>query len=392
MEKFRLPETRFPGEVSELLFVAWVQYFAEQRLGLNQHGSGGVGGADMAYNFGSPTESNFTLKRSSPGEWDLASTKEIAEDDIEGIAADARDKLAAGDFGSEVVYQTTLKSSGFSMTPTSMSNFARLLGDQVFITGKRRLGSRILLEFAPEPPEDPSVPQLFTPATDIRITVFVPGPTASDLTQRSAVALVETVAAICAFALGKVVEPPLAIFPASKENTEAAQALRMDPAILNLARNSISLDIFEEFAALGDLDGVIRVRGALLSYHAALQQTSPDVAMMLLVSSIEALIVPRPEWRKDKATKRFIDAVDQLCPAAVEELVNHANVEQAFSYLRRGGPRARHRQLLDTIYALRSVPTHSGVGLSGNGMMMSVLANPGSLRVALLSDLAEEHC
>jgi hypothetical protein len=183
MRKFRLPETRFPGEVSELLFVAWVQYFAEQRLGLRQHGSSGAGNADVTYNFGSPVESNFSLRKSSAGEWDLASAKEVPEGGIEGIVADAKDRLA-GDFGSEVVYQANLKSSGFSMTPTSMSNFARLLGDQVFITGKRRLGSRILLEFTPEPSEDPSVPQIFTPAIDIRVTVFIPGPTSSDLTQR----------------------------------------------------------------------------------------------------------------------------------------------------------------------------------------------------------------
>ena len=156
---------------------------------------------------------------------------------------------------------------------------------------------------------------------------------------------------------------------------------------MNLARNHVSLDNFNEFAALGDLDGINRVRGALLSYHAALQQASPDVAMMLLVSSMEALIVPRPEWRKEKATKRFIEGIDALCHSVVEQLVNHPNVERAFSYVKRGGPRARHRQLLDTIYALRSIPTHSGISPTG-GAIMSMLDSPGSLKVALLSDLA----
>ena len=59
--------------------------------------------------------------------------------------------------------------------------------------------------------------------------------------------------------------------------------------------------------------------------------------MMLLVSSMEALIIPRPEWRKEKATKRFIEGIDALCPAVVEELVNHPNVERAFSYTKKGG-------------------------------------------------------
>ena len=148
----------------------------------------------------------------------------------------------------------------------------------------------------------------------------------------------------------------------------------------------MSLDIFGDLAALGGMDAMLRVRGALLSYHAALQQASPDVAMMLLVSSLEALIVPRPEWRKEKATKRFIDALSQLCPDVVDSLVNHANVEQAFEYKKRGGPRARRRQLLDQIYALRSNPTHSGLGLSGAGML-SMFSDSGAMRTALLSDL-----
>jgi hypothetical protein len=73
-----------------------------------------------------------------------------------------------------------------------------------------------------------------------------------------------------------------------------------------------SLDVFDEFPTLGGEDGVMRIRGALLSYHLALQQPSPDVALMLFVSAIEALIVPHAEWRKEKATKRFIAEVDRL--------------------------------------------------------------------------------
>jgi hypothetical protein len=387
VEVFCLPATNFPSEVEELLFASWVQYFGRERLGLEQYGHGGTVGIDATYNFGNPTEKSFSLTRSPSGEWSLNEAKGIAEPDIQEIVSGACTRLAAGDFGGEVAYQTTLRSAGFSITQSSMSNFMRMLGDQVFIAGQRRLGRQVLLEFNPEPPENTSVPQLFTTAVDIKVTLFLPGPIAGDLTQRGASGVIEVVAAICAFALGKPVELPLALFPAKQEEVERAQALQLDPNILNLARNNISLDIFNEFAALGDLDGVTRVKGALLSYHAALQQASPDVAMMLLVSSMEALIVPRPEWRKDKATKRFTEGIDALCPLVVEELVNHPNVERAFSYRKRGGPRARHRQLLDTIYALRSIPTHSGIGPTG-AAMMSMLESPGSLKIALLSDLA----
>jgi len=387
VKKFRLPQTQFPGDVEELLFASRVQFFGHERLGLQQYGHGGTIGIDAAYNFGSPVEKYFSLKRSGSGEWALSDVKDIAEPDIQEIVAEACARLAAGDFGAGVIYQTTLRSLGFTITHASMSNFMRMLGDQVFITGQRRLGREVLLEFNPEQPENPSIPQLFTPAVEIKVMLFLPGPIASDLTQRVAAGVTEFVAAICAFALGKPVELSMTIFPAQEEEIAKANALRLDSSILNLARNHVSLDNFNEFAALGDLDGINRVRGALLSYHAALQQASPDVAMMLLVSSMEALIVPRPEWRKEKATKRFIEGIDALCHSVVEQLVNHPNVERAFSYVKRGGPRARHRQLLDTIYALRSIPTHSGISPTG-GAIMSMLDSPGSLKVALLSDLA----
>jgi hypothetical protein len=273
------------------------------------------------------------------------------------------------------------------MTPADMSQFMRILSDQVVIKDRRRLGSRVLLEFSPEPPKDPAVPQLFASKTEIKVTIFVPGPTASVLTDRVAGAMTEMIGGVCALALGRVVEIPMVVFPAELAEAEVARSLRYDNSILNLARDGISLDVFDEFMALGSLDGLLRVRGALLSYHAALQQASPDVALMLLVSSLEALVVPRPAWRKEKATKRFIVMINKLCPDVVDTLVDHANVEHAFDYKRHGGPNARRRQLLDRIYEIRSNPTHSGIGLSGVGLL-SIMAEPGTMRVALLSDLA----
>ena len=387
MRKFKLPIIGAPVETSTLLFAAWLQFFAEQRLGLQQRGGGIAPDGSGNFNFGDPTRVNFAIKRSASGEWSLKSSQGISESVIEAIVADARQKHDARDFGSDIVYQTTMQAQAFAINPLMMSHFMRLLGDQRLISGRRRLGGRVLLEFTPEPPQDPTAPQLFAPATEIEVSIFAPGPTASDLTQRTAAGVAEMVGAICALALGRIVEVPLMIFPTQADAAAVANSLRYDKAIPGLARDSISLDVFDYFLGLGGPDGLLRARGALLSYHAALQQPSPDVALMLLVTSLESLIVPRPEWRKEKATKRFIEAIKQLCPDAVDAVVNHANVEQAFDYKQRGRPEARRRQLLDRIYELRSNPTHSGIGLSGVGML-SLLTEPGSIRVALLSDLA----
>lgn len=107
--------------------------------------------------------------------------------------------------------------------------------------------------------------------------------------------MLEVVAAICALALGRVVDAPLVLFPLAGDAVSTAQSRRRDLSIPGLARDGVSLDIFGELVALADFDGLLRARGALLSYHAALQQSSSDVALMLFVTSLEALITPRPE-------------------------------------------------------------------------------------------------
>ena len=84
-------------------------------------------------------------------------------------------------------------------------------------------------------------------------------------------------------------------------------------------------------------------------------------------------------------TKRFADAVIDLCPDAVDQLLAHPNVEQAFAYTPKGGEIRRRRGLLERIYETRSLPTHAGPGLSAMGF--AALASPDTMRIALLSDL-----
>ncbi|MGO9332462.1 MAG: hypothetical protein ACLQCU_00140, partial [Acidimicrobiales bacterium] len=92
--------------------------------------------------------------------------------------------------------------------------------------------------------------------------------------------LAEVVSALCTLALGRVVsvsQPVL--YPLASEDVEAASQHRHDPAILGLARDGISLDIFGDLASRAGGDGMLRVRGALLSYQAALEQRSSDAAV-----------------------------------------------------------------------------------------------------------------
>ena len=292
---YRIESGGLDDETACLMFEAWVQRLSTNRLDLSARSSGGSpGGVDRTATFGDLASEHFVLNISGLDITDVTSV-EVSRDEIQSILEDASAKVAARDTGEPVVYPVEMRVPPVDFTSV---HFMRILGDQVHIEGNRRLADIAILEFeegllADAPPEG----LMFAPPSTVQVTIFAPGPVHSDLTQKVAAGISEMVAAVCAFATGRAVEyfPPM--FPHPDEDAAAsALARRTDPAILTLARDSISLDVFGELPALGDLDAVLRVRGALIAYHAALKQTIPDVAVMLLVTSIEALISPRPEW------------------------------------------------------------------------------------------------
>jgi hypothetical protein len=353
---------------------------------MTQSGTGTTASGERQYNFGSPTSDYFTIESvGSPARWKVVNTHGVKLEDVEAAVEVALGHVAQGDFGDDVVYSTTLTSANAPLDATFFAHFARLLGDQRRISGHRRLGDQVLLDFAERAADPPQ--ELLAPATDIELTLFVPGPTAGPLANTTASGMAEVVAAVCALALGRPVDLPLAIFPALEDRLERAAAERTDPSILGLARDSVSLDIFSDLPSRGGGDALMKARGAFLAYHAAMEQANADVATMLLVTSIEALITPRQEWRKEQVTKRFIDALLILCPETVDAILTHPNAETALSYRRRGGVKRQRRDVLSGIYDLRSRPTHAGPGLSYSGAL-ATLASPSSMRVALLSDLA----
>jgi hypothetical protein len=381
----RIDPNGLPDDAARMLFEAWVHELSKERLGLAQAGSSQGSGVRTA-SFGDPTNNHFGLRWSG---LDVEVTEAVGvdQDVVQTILEDASARVAAADFGDTVVYRVEMKLSRLDPISGAL-HFARILGDQVHIEGSRRLANVVLLDFeegllanTPEPP------QPFAPPSQIQVAIFAPGPGPSDWSRKLAEEITELVAAICALATGRPVEyaVPL-LFPAENADAEQALGRRYDPAILGLARDSISLDPFGDLQALGGPDAALRVRGALLAYHSALKQTSPDVAVMLFVTSIEALISPRHEWGKQKVTQRFVKTMVELCPEAVDELLAHANVEEAFAYRKKGGVNRQRRELLERIYETRSTPTHTGLGSSP--MTMALMSGGAeTMRVALLSDL-----
>lgn len=384
MVSVRVDPNGLPDDIAAQLFQAWVQVGAAD---LNLTQSGSSANADgRTLSFGSPTGANFVLARSGR-EFSIQCADGIEEVVIQAILADAAEKASAQEYGDATVYQTQMTVRSFDLG--SPMHFMRMLGDQVHIEGSRRLSDVVILDFEEGLVTNaPPGGLLFAPPTRVDVTIFAPGPCHSALSAQVAGSCTEVVAATCALATGRPVDYDPPMFPAEAPDAAAAQQRRTDPTILGLARDSVSLDVFRDLLATGGMDSVLRMRGSLLAYHAALKQTVPDVAVMLLVSCIETLIAPTQEWGKRKVTQRFIKALVQMCPEAVGALVEHANTEVAFNYRRRGNTARRRAELLDCIYGSRSLPTHRGLRTSLASIF--VISGPDSMRVALLSDLARK--
>lgn len=133
---------------------------------------------------------------------------------------------------------------------------------------------------------------------------------------------------------------------------------------------------------------MIRARGALLSYDAAVRQEREQVAVILYVVATEFLTNPFQPWRTERLTKRFITFYNDLMPEDLGEIVGHSNFEEAFGVARGNrSAQALRRELLSRLYTLRSEPVHEGLSISFEGM--AGIARGAGLRRALASDFAQ---
>jgi hypothetical protein len=253
-------------------------------------------------------------------------------------------KVEDGDLGSGVWYSTQLPEIQFSLASSHswVGSLFQRLGNQVRIVGWRRLGPSILLEFTEilEEGEQEGKQRLLAPPAVVHVHIAAPGPAAGYFSSHVAHSVIETVAAICTFALGRPVSLPPMLFPSKDDAIDKLTERRSDLGILSLARKHIGLDIFSSVAAPGGLDLFRRARSALITYSAAVEQQQDSVSCILYVAAAECLTTPNTEWRHSKLTKRFVEFFDELMPEQLDTIVAHGNFEDAFG-LRRGNRRAR---------------------------------------------------
>lgn len=309
---------------------------------------------------------------------------------ISKLVDEASSLVASGDFGGTVWYSTEVHETVFSMaTPQFMGPLLQRLGNQTRISGWRRLGGEILLEFTEEAPEgDGDNPPLLAPKAVVKVHIAAPGPRAGFFAAHIAHGVLELVGAICTFALGRPVGLPHTVFPAKDETWAGLDERRADRKVLTLARKSVPLDIMRWAGRPGGFSIFERLRSALLTFDAAVKQDHDAVGSILYVVAAESLTTPEPSWRKEKLTKRFKEFYDELMPDAVDEIVRHANFEEAIG-VRRGErtERALRRETLERIYSFRSGQLHEGLKPAYRGM--ATLDPAVQVRRGLFSDFAE---
>src|SRR5215211_1234218 len=140
-----------------------------------------------------------------------------------------------------------------------------------------------------------------------------------------------------------------------------------------------------EFAQLGGAFELFqRMLGGLYAYEQSLSQASEYVAMVMLVSAIEALSVPSAPWQGTAKVARFKDFVLHLAPETLDQVMTHRNFPAAFSH------RRSPKMFLEDLSSRRSRPLHGGFLLRHNDQGFLGDLTQGPMRVALVSGLVHD--
>ena len=374
------------SQITRYLFQDWFLYFARREgLPLDQSGQKGTqltfGRADSRHVIAELTDT-FPFLTFSASDRDH-------DEIVRECAARAAARVSANDFGSTFWYSTVLEEPPFNFL-TAYAGLGSLLlrnGTQMRIVGWRRLGRDALLEFT-ERLSSETNPLVAPPAT-VKVHLAIPGPIVGDFSNSVARFSIESIAAICGFALGRLINPPVAFFPATDEQRADATERHLDGSILTLARKGVSLDVFSPVQIDGGVDWSSRIQSALITFDAAMSQERDSVANVLYVVAAECLTVPAPKWRETRVTARFVEYYVREVGADLDAIINHGNFEEAF-LIRRHGKKldTLRKRLLLSIYKLRSQQVHEGLIPSYRGF--GAMSFSGAImQRALMHDFAE---
>jgi hypothetical protein len=371
-----------------MLVADWFRRLAgEDNLHFDQYGS-----SEEGFRLSSP--SGLTVKAQfvdGPPYLKFIASDPSIQTTVDVLAERSIALVARGNLGDTVWYSTSIEASAFQLAaPFSMGPFFQQLARQTRISGWRRLGGHVLLEFTEElPPDAGSGDRLLAPKSAINVHVAVVAPLSGYYSSRVSHSVLEVVTAICGFALGRGVQISPSIFPSKLDDVASLTKKQSDLSIGTLARRSVPLDVFSSIDAPGGIELFWRIRAALLTFDAAIQQPHDSVACVLYVVTAESICVPDAIWRKAKSTKRFKEFFLELIPSELDNIIEHANFESVFQ-IKRGKYSKDYlrRALLEQIYEFRSTRVHSGLEPSYGGIT-SGFGEVHATRRGLLANFAE---
>lgn len=371
--------------MKRMLTADWFSVLAQERgSSFSQRGRG-----EDRFTFGSPKEFNVAaLHTSTPPFLEFRASDPSRQQEVELVATEAIRRVEDGSLGDIVWYSTTFPTLPLRLNSTSMlAGLFQLLSSQTRVSGWRRLGPFVLLEFVEE--ADPKNAEIFAPRTTVHAHLAAVGPCAGDFTSAQVHSLTELIAATSSFSLGRPVEMHPIAFPSKNQDIVRLNQLRCSPEVLTLARKHVSLDIISGRAEPGGIACFNRLRAALLTFDAAMRQERDAIACILFVVAAECLTTPNTPWKDTKLTKRFIEFYDTLMPDEIDGLVAHPNFESAFGFSRgRRGKRALRKEFLNRVYEFRSGQLHEGLKPSSGGPLLSTSWGE-DLKRALFLDFAE---
>src|SRR6266508_5376506 len=93
-----------PPRLQNLLFVEWVLYFAQERLGTSQWGTGGEQSratmTSSQFTIGDPTKLHITIKRSpDDSRWEVEISDHQQDEALREIVLQANDRMSRQDLG-----------------------------------------------------------------------------------------------------------------------------------------------------------------------------------------------------------------------------------------------------------------------------------------------------
>jgi len=347
--------TALTPELRRRLFVEWLYALCDREYGVAQYDNSDVGGT-LNLQDGRVVKVAFVDGPPS------VTVEQEAEPLPTALVDEAQKRTEVGDLGAGTWWTLGL-SADVNLYDLANVHFMRIANEHKRYQGPWRFGTNALLEFEQADVAPAPIVMRKFKAT---ITFHVPGPAHGPFGRL----LAEGVGAFFRALVALASAAPLRsgnVFPAKDQAaTEAAQAVTAG-TVSEMVVEDIPLwpAMLRLFADGAGVEGFRRAQGAIYAYEQALDQRSEYVTLILLVSSIEALLQPNQPWQLRRLVKRFTAGTPVLASVALREILTHDNVAQAF-----GSAARNERRLLENLYSRRSRPLHTGHMQHGLGLPM----------------------